>query len=75
MRFEDIQVFDSSRQPNATAVCGDNNGACEQLCLPTPHQTGSTEKYVCACSEGMILGSGGFTCEQKGEEVTKIPTR
>ena len=71
VRFEDIQVFDSSRQPNATAVCGDNNGGCEQLCLPTPHQTGSTEIYVCACSEEMFLGSDGITCEKTGEKVTQ----
>ena len=43
--FQDIQVFDSSRQPNATAACGNNKGGCEQLCLPTPYQIYLKIKY------------------------------
>ena len=61
--FQDIQVFDPSRQPNATAACGINKGGCEQLCLPTPYQAGSTKTFVCTCLEDQVLGSDGFSCE------------
>ena len=61
--FQDIQVFDSSRQPNATAACDNNKDGCEQLCLPTPYQAGSTKSFACACLEDQVLGSDGFSCE------------
>ena len=41
---------------SATTVCGDDNGGCSSLCLPTP------DGPTCACQDGDGLSPDGKTC-------------
>ncbi|XP_076462276.1 low-density lipoprotein receptor-like [Babylonia areolata] len=46
----DIHIFHSYRQSSSYENrCGDNNGGCEQLCLPNSEQT-----YSCECKNGYM---------------------
>ena len=50
------QVYDSSRQPPATAVC-ENNPGCSHVCLPSRQNS-----FTCACPSGMVVTTDGKTC-------------
>ena len=50
------QVYDSSRQPPATAVC-ENNPGCSHVCLPSRQNS-----FKCACPSGMVVTTDGKTC-------------
>ena len=40
-----MDVYHAGRQPAATNACGQNNGGCVHLCLPSP------AGYSCRCSD------------------------
>ena len=50
-----VQVYHTVRQPNATNVCGSNNGGCSQLCLPSPVLADSETEYVCTFEDEHLL--------------------
>ncbi|XP_078609405.1 low-density lipoprotein receptor-related protein 5-like isoform X2 [Branchiostoma floridae x Branchiostoma japonicum] len=57
-----LQAVDSNSQNTLEqGACGDNNGMCSHLCLPTGRYS-----YKCACPSygGMTLGSDRRTCEE-----------
>ena len=43
-------------------ICGQNNGGCEQLCLPSPSST-----IKCACAEGFQLKNDNKSCLDIGK--------
>jgi hypothetical protein len=43
-------------------ICGQNNGGCEQLCLPSPQST-----IQCACADGFQLENDGKICLDIGK--------
>jgi len=45
-------------------ICGQNNGGCEQLCLPSPQST-----IQCACADGFQLENDGIICLDIGKYV------
>ena len=56
-RFLGMFVYNGQNQPYATKRCGENNGGCVQLCLPSP--TG----YSCHCADNEPV-SNGTVCDQ-----------
>ena len=46
-----VAVYDSRKQPIAYNRCGQNNGRCPHLCLPSP---GLTE-YSCHCADNVAV--------------------
>ncbi|KAL4220501.1 Low-density lipoprotein receptor-related protein 2 [Mactra antiquata] len=46
----DLITFDVNYQPELWSACGDYNGYCEHLCIPT-----SNETKLCACGVGYSL--------------------
>ncbi|XP_038049226.1 prolow-density lipoprotein receptor-related protein 1-like [Patiria miniata] len=52
----ELRVYDPERQ-TGTNACSDNNGGCQELCLPVPE--GNRQ---CACQETYKLDSDGTTC-------------
>ncbi|XP_048256632.1 low-density lipoprotein receptor-related protein 4-like isoform X3 [Haliotis rufescens] len=60
----DVKVFHPDRQPEASNVCGDNNGGCSHLCLPSPHLTAQSPRFLCKCPDDGLyqLSSDHKTC-------------
>lgn len=58
----DIHVFHELKQPKDQPRCGNNNGGCSHLCLPSPMITPGSALYSCACPDGQELESDGRTC-------------
>ncbi|XP_078656500.1 low-density lipoprotein receptor-related protein 2-like [Branchiostoma floridae x Branchiostoma belcheri] len=50
------------KQPKGTNRCGENNGGCSDLCLPTPKPFNSRRDFTCTCGEGFVLADDGVTC-------------
>ena len=48
-------------------ICGQNNGGCEQLCLPSSPST-----IQCACADGFQLENDGKRCLDIGKYFTII---
>ena len=48
-------------------ICGQNNGGCEQLCLPSSPST-----IQCACADGFQLENDGKRCLDIGKYCTII---
>ncbi|XP_078575904.1 low-density lipoprotein receptor-related protein 2-like isoform X3 [Branchiostoma floridae x Branchiostoma japonicum] len=53
------------KQPKGRNRCGENNGGCSDLCLPTPKPFNSRRDFTCACGEGFILADDGVTCNSQ----------
>ncbi|XP_067676382.1 neuronal cell adhesion molecule-like [Haliotis asinina] len=60
----DVKVYHTDRQPEASNACGENNGGCSHLCLPSPHQTPQTTRFLCKCPDDRRyqLSSDDKTC-------------
>jgi hypothetical protein len=67
----DIHVFHKLKQPSDEARCGNNNGGCSHMCLPSPMITRSSARYSCACPDGHLLEADDRTCSSP---VTKATT-
>ncbi|KAG8187695.1 hypothetical protein JTE90_025222, partial [Oedothorax gibbosus] len=52
-----LKVFHPSKQLEGYDVCGDDNGGCSHLCLPTSGHT-----FTCACPNDRDMSSDNFTC-------------
>ncbi len=62
----DIHVYHPFRQPSAPSACGEDNGGCSHLCLPTPQVNASSPKRICACPNSVLLLGDGLTCDMPG---------
>ncbi|XP_046555927.1 low-density lipoprotein receptor 1-like [Haliotis rubra] len=60
----DVKVYHTDRQPEASNACGDNDGGCSHLCLPSPHQTSQSTSFLCKCPDDRRyqLSSDDRTC-------------
>ncbi|KAG8174494.1 hypothetical protein JTE90_006652 [Oedothorax gibbosus] len=64
-----LKVFHPSKQLEGYDVCGDDNGGCSHLCLPTSGHT-----FSCACPNDRDMSSDNFTClNSDGSVVTSTP--
>lgn len=54
----DIHSYHSQRQPSYPNRCGENNGGCENMCLP------NKRSYTCACQMGQQLNVDQKTCRK-----------
>ncbi|KAG8185150.1 hypothetical protein JTE90_005129 [Oedothorax gibbosus] len=52
-----LKIFDPSKQLEGYDVCGDDNGGCSHLCLPTSGHT-----FSCACPNDLNMSSDNHTC-------------
>ncbi|XP_054715700.1 very low-density lipoprotein receptor-like isoform X2 [Uloborus diversus] len=58
----DIHIYHPYKQPAGKNYCGEMNGHCSHLCLPTPHINDNSPRYTCACPNGMELAHDHTTC-------------
>ena len=56
-----MKVYHALKQPRAANRCGENNGDCPHLCLPSPLWPG----FSCLCSDGMHVDDK-TTCHKQG---------
>ncbi|XP_025109713.1 low-density lipoprotein receptor-like isoform X3 [Pomacea canaliculata] len=65
----DIHVYHKYRQHNYTNRCGNNNGGCEQFCLPDTE----SKSYTCECMNGYYISPDNKKkCLLEGTVVTTI---
>ncbi|KAG8174602.1 hypothetical protein JTE90_024849, partial [Oedothorax gibbosus] len=64
-----LKVFDPSKQLEGYDVCGDDNGGCSHLCLPTSGHT-----FSCACPNDRNMSSDNFTCLNSDGSVVTTPS-
>ncbi|XP_028413507.1 very low-density lipoprotein receptor-like isoform X2 [Dendronephthya gigantea] len=67
-----ISMIHPQRQPASFNFCQDSNGGCSHLCLLSA-QRRKSQRYTCACPEGMFLladnkscNVSGYTCKKGG---------
>ncbi|KAK3090046.1 hypothetical protein FSP39_008801 [Pinctada imbricata] len=75
----DINVYHEKVQISGENHCGQYNGKCSHLCLPSPTVNAKGKRYSCACPNGFDLGGDGFNCIPKASppstlSPTKVPT-
>ncbi|XP_067677199.1 low-density lipoprotein receptor-related protein 4-like [Haliotis asinina] len=58
----DVKIFHSSRQKPDIDICGNNNGGCSHLCLPTPVMTSESRGFRCECPDDMLLNRNDKSC-------------
>ncbi|KAG8174491.1 hypothetical protein JTE90_006649 [Oedothorax gibbosus] len=63
-----LKVFHPSKQLEGYDVCGDDNGGCSHLCLPT-----SSHTFSCACPNDRNMSSDKFTCLNSDGSVLTTP--
>ncbi|XP_046571738.1 low-density lipoprotein receptor-like isoform X2 [Haliotis rubra] len=59
----DVKVFHPELQPLASNACGDNNGGCSHICLPSPHRS-RYSSFQCKCPDDGLykLSTDDKTC-------------
>ncbi|KAG8184430.1 hypothetical protein JTE90_026349 [Oedothorax gibbosus] len=66
IKLRSLKIFDPSKQSEGFNVCGNNNGGCSHLCLPT-----SAHTFSCACPNTLLKRSDNITCmDSNGFPVT-----
>ena len=59
----DLHSYHPQRQPDFPNHCGDNNGKCSHMCLPT------RKGYSCVCPVGLKMKSDGKTCTDSPNDL------
>ncbi|XP_046328862.2 low-density lipoprotein receptor-related protein 4-like isoform X2 [Haliotis rufescens] len=57
-----VKVFHSSRQKPDNDICGNKNGGCSHLCLPSPVITSGSRGFRCKCPDHMLLKRNDKSC-------------
>ena len=65
-----IRVYHKAKQPSAENVCGNNNGGCSEMCLPSPEIYPGFPKYTCAYADDSLSTTTVQAVVDTTEEAT-----